>query len=163
MTTPTHWPWPNTVGGIWPGRCRDEARFAAITAARLAGQVAAATAFRLAAAADGWAIRPTYGHEPVEQAFTGERDGYAMQGLARPGSEKFLPSGEISLWCPSGIAISPVPVVYPGFAALAALARRCPQCGAEDIETTRVAFANRACLTCAPALRAKLERPGWCD
>lgn len=156
---PTHWPWPSTVKGARENR----ATWDRIKAERLAGEVAAATQFRLDAEADGWTWAPTYGdHEPVEQAFRGEREGFVIQGLARPGDD-LLPTGSIHAWGPDRVSLHPIPIVYPGFAALKALVEHCPECGADGVETQRVAFANRACAACAPALRAKLERPGWCD
>jgi hypothetical protein len=160
---PTHWPWPSTVSGIWAGKNRNDARWAEIRRQRLAGQVAAADAFRKALEADGWTALPTYSHEPVEEAFKATRDGLIVQGLARPGDERSLPTGSVNAWCAQGIALSPLPIIYPGFEALQKLARHCPECGKDDVDTVRVGFANRVCHECAPALRAKVERPGWND
>ena len=152
---PTHWPWPSNIRRIHKSRYR-------VRVERLTGEVAAAIAWRVAAASDGWEFQPTYSHESLEQAFRGMRDGMIVLGLARLGGD-LLPSGDINAWCNKGISLNPVPVIYPGFAALKALARHCPECGANDVATGRVAFANRACARCAPDLRKKLERPGWCD
>lgn len=50
-----------------------------------------------------------------------------------------------------------------GYQLLAEIAGTCPVCGryvgARNLE--HVAFADRACEDCAPALRRKLETPGW--
>lgn len=154
--TPTHWPWPVDIRGIRGNRDAWERE----RQKRLAGEVAAANQWRLDAEADGWKFKPTYGHEPVEHAFRALREGYVIQGLARPGDD-FLPRGSINMWCPEGIDISPIPIIYPGFDAIKALRNRCPVCGAEGVDTVRVAFANRACNNCAPALRRELETPGW--
>jgi hypothetical protein len=157
---PDNWPWPSTVQGIrksrvnWD-RVRDD---------RLVGEVAAATQFRLDAEADGWSFDPTYPtNEPVEHAFRGTREGFIIQGLARPGKVDLLPTGDIHAWGPDGISLTPMPIKYPGFDVFKALTRHCPECGANDVDTVRVAFANRCCRDCAPALKAKLEKPGWCD
>ena len=154
---PEHWPWPPIV---WGGRRTPEA-WKRIERARLAGPVAAANEFRVDAEADGWIFAKTYGHEPVEHAFKGRREGYVLLGIARPGSKNLLPTGSISAWGPDGLALSPIPVLYPGLDVLKTLARHCPECGAKDVDTVRVAFANRCCEQCAPKLRAKLEKPGW--
>ena len=159
MSKPTHWPWPSTVKGIHESR----AAWDRVRDDRLAGEVAAAMQFRLDAEADGWSVGPSYGHEPVEHAFRCTRDGFVISGLTRPGSEKFLPTGSINAWGPDGVSINPIPIVYPGFDAIKALVRHCPECGSDDVDTVRIAFANRACANCAPALRKKLEKPGWCD
>jgi hypothetical protein len=153
------------VEGWCDGRdaIRDDVMWVRLGAARLAGEVASANAWRLAAEADGWTFRQTYSHEPVEQAFSAERDGFKIQGLARIGDDHGLPHGQISGWCDRGISLMPMPIIYPGFAAIKALARHCPVCGADEVATHRVAFASRACEKCAPDLREKLERPGWCD
>lgn len=158
---PTHWPWPADIAGIH----HSKARWNEVREARLVGEVAAARAFYAALVEDGWSLSPTYGdHEPVEHAFEAWREGYVVMGLARLGSgDASLPTGSVNAWAPNGVALTPLPIVYPGFAAIQALARRCPECGAEDVDTFRVAFANRACVNCRPALRLKLEKPGWCD
>lgn len=172
---PTHWPWPKDMRKVWlkgpPDRwgratsVRNVELWNEMHAYRMANEIPAARAFREAAAADGWSLKPTYEHEPVETAFRCERDGFKLQGLARladPEPHPTMPIGEISIWCPEGISIK-TPIVYPGFAEIKALTRRCPECGADDVDTVRIAFANRACLKCAPTLRKKMETPGWCD
>lgn len=158
IAPPSHWPWPSMADRARRGENAREA----IRQYRLEGPVAAADQFRRDAEADGWKFSPTYSTEPVEQAFRGIRDGFVIQGIARPRHDNhMLPEGHIHAWGPDGISLNPLPLVYPGFDALKALVRHCPECGADDVETTRVAFANRACADCAPSLREKLERPGW--
>lgn len=122
-------------------------------------------AWRDAAVADGWTITPTYGREDVSRASTLARDGYKAMLLTRepiPG-DRWATTQEytLNLWCPRGIDIRP-PAVYD-WAKIVAGTRTCSVCGATDVDTQRVAFANRACAACAPALRKKMETPGWCD
>jgi hypothetical protein len=117
--------------------------------------------WREAAIADGWQAEPTYGdHEPLEQAWKLRRDGYTIQGLSRPGSDKMLPSAAVHIWGPDGLAIKP-PVEYDSAAILRG-SETCSECGAHPVKTERVAFANRVCADCAPDARRKYETPGWC-
>lgn len=178
MTTPTHWPWPIDMRKVWlPGppdrwgratSVRNDSLWHELHRERLAGEVAAARAWMIAARSDGWDLRPTYEHEITDFAFTGERDGFKLMGLARLGDEPdklhgSLPHGSIDMWCDRRISVSPLPIVYPGWEAIRALSRRCPVCGSDDVPTVRVAFANRACHACAPGMREKMETPGWAD
>jgi len=178
MEAPTHWPWPADMRKVWlPGppdrwgrrtSVRDDKLWHEMHRNRLAGEVAAARQWLYAAEQDGWKARPTYKHELVTEAFTCERDGFKIQGLARIGDDPdkphgSMPHGSITMWCDRRINVSPLPIVYPGWDAIKALTRRCPECGSEDVPTYQVAFANRCCASCLPGLRAKLERPGWCD
>ena len=87
------------------------------------------------------------------------REGFTAGAITRD-SERMVEAG-LHLWGPDRLAIDP-PEVYDWDAIRAEL-RRCPECGETDVATVRVAFANRACEKCAPALRAKLETPGWCN
>jgi len=170
---PTHWPGPVDMRNLWTRRWdeakrqnvseRNETLWQAMKFGLLGGEVAAAEQFRKDAEADGWIFAATYQHEPIDRAFTGAKGGFKIQGLARGGDDGSLPTGQINIWGPDGISISPVPIAYPGFEAIRALARYCPECKGENVDTVRVAFANRCCLQCAPGLRKKLERPGWCD
>lgn len=124
----------------------------------------AAQDYRDAAAADGWAIRPTYGSESMDRASTLTRDRFVMQALTRDNSEKggkWKHEAQISIWGPDGLAIRP-PETYD-FAEISARTRRCLYCKAEDVETERVGFAGRCCAKCLPAMRAKIETPGWTD
>lgn len=122
--------------------------------------------WRKAAEADGWVFTPTYGdHEPVEQAFRGERDGFVISGIARPGCDEgrdmSLPTASIHIWGPDRGAIDP-PLVYD-MAAIRAAADKCPECGTIGRQMVVVGFANRCCVACEPALRKAIEVPGWCD
>ena len=65
----------------------------------------------------------------------------------------------MSAWGPDRMALD-VPTVY-GWSAVVAGTRRCGECGREDVDTVRVAFANRMCADCAPAGRAAMERGNW--
>jgi hypothetical protein len=132
-------------------------------------QLEAVRAWVKAAEADGWSLRPTFPkNETAESAATLERDGFKLMTLARvhqpqdrPGLRKRAEFYAVSihLWGPDGVAIEPPPLYDWG--AVRAGLRKCPECGAEDVETFRVAFANRACGSCRPALAKALEFPGW--
>lgn len=128
-------------------------------------------AWRDAAVADGWTITPTYENESVDTAFhLAHANGFKISGCARPDTKSYpprpvQPSGgyyTLAGWDDRGIGFDPFPAVY-SLAALVALTRHCPICGADDVDTNRVGFADRACATCTPGLRAKIETPGWCD
>ena len=122
-----------------------------------------ARSYRDAAIADGWDAKPMCQHEAFERAAMLKRDGWVMHVLARPPEGKFRGDIDITVWGPDGLA---VPVIFPRTYSMADLIRGlryCLECGAEDVKTYRVAFANRCCAACRPALKAKLERPGWCD
>lgn len=167
--TPTHWPWPISIAGLWKpnplgGRSiLNVEAFNAEKASRLPS-IAAALAWRDAAVADGWDVRPTYQHEDVDSAFTLERAGWKVSGLARRGAENEPPlgGGEITVWAPDGLQIK-VPIVYPGIAELDRMTRWCEHCGREDVHTRRVGFAGRVCDDCHPAVQAAVETPGWND
>lgn len=122
--------------------------------------MAAVHAYRHALADDGWEVLPTYSHEPVERAWRARRDGFIISGLCRT-DEDGRPEGcpEVCGWGPDGLAIN-IPKIY-SFAAISAATQVCGVCGAEGVKTERVAFANRACASCSPALRRELETPGW--
>lgn len=123
----------------------------------------AAEAYRDAAAADGWSIRPTYNSEDIKRASTLGREGFVMQVLTRDNSEKKgkWHEAQISIWGPDGLAIHP-PTTYD-FAKIKALTRHCNYCKADDVDTERVGFAGRCCAKCLPEQRARIEKPGWCD
>jgi hypothetical protein len=125
----------------------------------------AAEAFRDAAAADGWSIRPTYGSEGIDRASSLARDGFKMSILTRNNSDrkggKWKHEAQVSIWGPDGLAIVP-PDTYD-FAEISARTRRCGYCKANDVETERVGFAGRCCAKCLPNMRAKIETPGWCN
>lgn len=133
------------------------------------------TAYRNAMIADGWTMRALYGPtEPMESYAHGEKEGFTCHVKSRDHvqqSERFpyLKNARpkqrymcsVTVWAPDGAVIQ-VPSVY-SWEAIKAQVMHCPKCGADNVKTVRVAFANRACEKCAPALRAKLETPGWCD
>ena len=113
-----------------------------------------AKAWRLAAIADGWTSEPTYlGHEPEEHAFRLRKNGFQVQGLARPGSD-LLPTGKIYCWGPDGLTIR-VGETYD-WSAIQAGVETCMYCDAHPVKTRRVGFAGRACETCAPVEEKKL-------
>lgn len=166
-------PWRDTIeGAMWsypPGHGRFPAKSGirndALWEAKEAERrtfVERAHKWREAAIADGWQAEPTYGdHEPLEQAWKLRRDGFTIQGLSRPGSDKMLPSADVHIWGPDGLAIEP-PAEYD-FAAIVRGSQTCSECGAHPVTTERVAFANRVCAECAPDARRRYETPGWCD
>jgi hypothetical protein len=125
-------------------------------------QAAEVRAWRDAAIADGWAAKPTYRNESIESAMTLEREGYVVQVLLRSPAGKWKHQAKLSLWGPDGLAISLRGPVYD-WAAIASGQNRCNYCGATDVATERVGFAGRCCSSCIPAVRLKVERPGWCD
>lgn len=127
-------------------------------------------AWRAAALADGWTMGPRYAaHEPIEQAFELRRDGFHVVGLLRGDVSQYPPrpiapeGGYYSLvgWCPKGIALE-LPLTYD-MAAVIAGERICAVCHAEDVDTFKVAFADRACAKCRPDLKAKLETANWAE
>lgn len=132
-------------------------------------------AWRDAAIADGWDHRPTYGNESEERACRlSHPDGWSIQILTRSRGNyvpdprwpnhpaphgKWTYEAQVNVWGPDGMHV-PAGATYD-FARMKALLRTCPECKATDVETERVGFANRCCAKCAPALRAKIETPGW--
>jgi hypothetical protein len=120
----------------------------------------AAIAYREAAVADGWTIKPTYGeHEPVERAATLTRDGWHMSILARTGEGKWKYTASVHIWAPDGVAIIP-PDTYD-FEQIKAAERTCMNCKATDVDTCRVGFAGRCCEKCLPEMRRVHEYAGW--
>ena len=126
-------------------------------AAAIGDKLEASRNFRDAAVADGWFIEPTYGtSESVDHAARLQKDGYIMQVITRPPAERTNGSASVHIWGPDGLAIA-TPNVY-SFEELKKSTRRCQYCKAEDVQTDRVGFAGRACLTCAPIEEAKLGK-----
>lgn len=116
--------------------------------------------WRAAAEADGWKFGPTYGdHESVETAFRGHREGFTIQGLARPGKDGGSPCASISIWGPDGLKVK-TPLTYDMDAIRRGI-RSCGYCDREDVETVRVGFAGRCCLICEPTVRPQIETRGW--
>jgi hypothetical protein len=132
--------------------------------------------FRDAAIADRWSHKATYDSEPEERASHLYREGFVMSVLTRSRENEVLNpargiystshgkwryEAQVHIWGPDGMAIDSGPVYDWG--KLTAGLRHCPECGADDVDTQLVGFANRVCADCAPALRKKIEKPGWCD
>lgn len=118
------------------------------------------------AVADGWSMRPTYSSEPVERAITLDRDGYRIMAINRSESNGKKPGNwysesKINIWGPDGLTIPP-PQFYD-FAKIAKFVTHCSVCKTDGVKTVRYSFAGRCCEKCLPEMRAKHERPGWCD
>lgn len=117
------------------------------------------------AVADGWTIEPTYKTESADRAAHLRRDGFVMSVIARDDRDqkgrRYMFSASVSIWGPDGMAIRP-PRFY-NFDEIKARVRACDHCGAKDVETVRYSFAGRCCAKCLPEMRAKYEKPGWCD
>ena len=113
------------------------------------------------AVADGWAVKPTYNSEPVDSAFTLDRDGFKVMGFARDHGAQARKRYETSIsgWGPDGLAIK-LPNTYD-WSAIASAVRTCGRCGATVDRTFRFSFAGRSCSACLPAARAECEKPGW--
>lgn len=129
-------------------------------------ELAVVEVWRDAAAADGWSIEPTYQTEPVDRAARLKHPkGYTGQILTRNDltDVRAAPRVEASvyLWGPDGLAVT-APRRYD-FAKIEASAKTCANCKKTDVETVRYSFAGRCCKDCLPEMRAKHEKPGWCD
>lgn len=164
-------PWKDGIGndGLWTysGGDRfdrksirnDELWFRIVEARKVL--IAAALAWREAAMADGWESRPTYQHEDELTAFRLTRDGFVVQGLARPTTGEFVGTGEIHCWGPDGLHI-PAGEIYD-WAELQRAVKTCGYCGAHPVWPVRVGFAGRCCPACLPAMRKAIETPGWAE
>ncbi len=127
-------------------------------------------AWREAAITDGWSPDPIYTQESEDRAMRLTKDGWIAHASARPSrpdpfdKRRTMPAqADITVWGPDQLQIHPeVPVPY-SWNRMNALLRRCAYCKTEDVETKRVGFAGRCCLKCLPAMRKKIEFPGWCD
>jgi hypothetical protein len=126
-------------------------------------------AWVVAAVADGWSIGPTYRHEPVESAARLDHAALGLKAavLTRAAPPFCCADGtpvvSLNVWDLDNVALDhgvPESFRYDR-AALLAAKRTCPVCKATNVETFRVAFANRACAACLPAERARLERRNW--
>jgi len=120
--------------------------------------------FREDAIADGWTCEPTYGKfESVDSASSLTKNGFTMLILTRTNKDraKWKYEAEVSIWGTDKLAIEP-PKVYDYDAIVKGL-RVCGFCGAKDVATARVDFANRCCANCLYEARKRLETAGWCD
>jgi hypothetical protein len=173
VVTEFNQPWgePRRTERLWthvgpPGlrgkSIRNDALWEAIKTDRLT-LIPLAQAYREAAVADGWSVRPTYdGHEAVERAATLERDGWVMHIIARtPRDDTELPSASVCIWAPDKAQIRP-PLTYD-FAAMVAATKVCIACKSEGVETRRLAFASRVCAACEDDYRRTHMGPGWCE
>lgn len=152
--------WTYTEGDRWTRKpIRNDALWERIVEARKL-LIQKALAWREDAMADGWQSAPTYSHEPEATAFRLTKDGWIAQGLARPAADDSVGAGTISCWAPDGMHV-PTTEIYDWWR-LERAAKTCEFCHAFPVETKRVAFVNRACLTCEPIESAKLE-PNWAE
>lgn len=155
-------PWNDADGvkGLWPvrGGPRNEQVFEAIRLRR-SEHLRLCLIWKAAAEADGWEFSPTYQSEPVDHAFSGTKDGFKIQGLARPGNDETCPCASIHIWGPDGLAVQ-TPLEY-SMEAIRQGTRTCNYCGTEDVDTTRVGFAGRCCQSCLPTIRPQVETRGW--
>jgi hypothetical protein len=121
--------------------------------------------WRDAAVADGWSIAPTYAPtETIEQSATLEKDGFKAQILTRDNvnprsSPNKICEYTIFAWGPDRLSVR---ITFPyDWERIKASLTTCPECKRAGIPTERVGFANRVCAECAPALRKRIETPGW--
>jgi hypothetical protein len=129
-------------------------------------QLARVRAWVEAAVADGWTRTATYPHESIERACTLRREGWQALVLMRETALSSLPGKwryetDIHLWGPDRLAVEPGDVY--DWQRLQRELRHCYACGARDVDTQRVGFADRVCAGCLPGMKAKIETPGWCD
>lgn len=126
--------------------------------------------FRTEAIKDGWTYEPTYGnHESWESHCSLSKNDFKMSISTRTTETSFILKkggkwkyeADIHIWGPDGLAIEP-PKEYNMGEIIKGL-KKCSWCETEDVETQRVAFANRVCKKCLPAAQKQLEYPGWCD
>ena len=101
-------------------------------------------AWRDAAIADQWIAEPMFEKADADElARLSHPEGFVAHVVAR------IDEAVIKIWGPDKLAIMP-PNAYC-MNAVRAGQHICEFCRATNIPTTRVGFANRACLTCAPA------------
>ncbi|HCE07501.1 MAG TPA: hypothetical protein DEQ40_02660 [Oxalobacteraceae bacterium] len=165
-------PWEDGIGnkGLWTTvqtgpsflldrvSHRNDALWAQIVEARKL-LIEKALAWRAAALRDGWSSHPTYQCEPEQRAFSLNRNGFHVQGLARPSTKDTGGSGEITCWGPDGLHIA-VGEIYD-WAAIRAGMTTCAYCHKIGVPTERVGFAGRCCAGCLPDMRKVIETPGW--
>lgn len=155
-------PWTSTIDakGLWRNSPKRDEKLWRKICVEKERFVAEAIKYRAAMIADGWHCEPLYNHEPVGQASRMTRDGFIAHVLSRPETERTTPSASVHFWGPDGMAIR-APLPYDGAAVVVGL-RVCGYCGASDVDTQQVAFAGRACASCAPKEWAKLPA-NWSD
>lgn len=108
-----------------------------------------------AALDDGWVPTLVADAGMDHRQVTLERDGFKLHLVGA------FDCRRIMAWGPDGLAVTPPdPYDWPKFALGT---RVCDFCGQTDVETSRVAFANRSCSKCLSVARLKLETPGWAD
>ena len=110
---------------------------------------------------DGWALEPTYRHEPLEHAWGTRKDGFLIRGLARPipGPHGTYPRPDLTAWGPDGMQI-----ILPGeydWEEIRRAVRTCIACGKTNVDTQRYSFAGRCCADCRPEMARIHEKPGW--
>ena len=111
---------------------------------------------------DGWIAEPMYEKgESMETALSLRKDGFHVQMIRRPPKDRTKGNIDGSIWGPDGLQI-PWQMEY-NWDNLVAATRVCGNCGAQDVPTFRYSFAGRCCKDCLPKMRAKYEKPGWCD
>ncbi len=124
-----------------------------------------AVAWRDAALADGWLSTATYGESEAEdRASTLTRDGFKASIITRtPEPKPWNPNpkheGCVTVWGPDRLDVRPGQTYDWEY--IKAGLRHCGECNADDVDTARVAFANRVCVPCLPEARKKYEKPGW--
>lgn len=172
MTESLFFPFPTDMRGLWK-RQIDKTAFSGFKSvrneevhARLKGErlsnIEITRNWRDAAERDGWQFYPTYNQESVDRAWSGDREGFKVMGITRTNDEKYLGTGDITMWGPDGLQIK-VPTIYPGMAYFKSGLRHCKYCGNDDVETVRISFAGRCCKACHPEQAKIQEGPGWCD
>ncbi len=159
------WPFPTDMRNLWTrgpnGKSvRNEARWAALELERLKEAQAAQDWF-YAALADEWTAKATYPNEPTAQAFSLEKEGFHVQGLARPSTAKMLGGGSIYVWGPDKLALR-CPIIYSSEFLIKEL-KTCSNCNNYPVETFCYSFAGRCCKQCLPEMKRLHEKPGWCD
>lgn len=113
---------------------------------------------------DGWEAKPMYeNHESVFSAAKLEKDGWIAHALMRIHGDKSKWAFEtaIHVWAPDTLSVNPRQSY--NWEALKKSTKHCQYCGTDDVETTRMSFAGRACLSCRedPKVIAKAEPRGW--
>ena len=122
-----------------------------------------------AAIEDGWTIKPTYKNESMDRAATlVSQEGFKAMALTREPQEETkddfgnrYPSASLNVWGPDEIGVKHT---FPyDWEKLNDNLQLCQYCG-ETFEgkAYRVAFADRACMTCGPKEQSKLPH-NWCD